>query len=325
MVLFGRASHGRWPSPSPRCTSANTVTCMARWLPSGCGMAPTPMKAPGLMSAMVALLTPNTAASPVRLTFTSPSFSDLIASTLPSKLSTVPLTRIAGGCCAQALPSTTANITAASAMCFNIGFSLHCRLYAATDVNDLRKIRVVRLFERGHDDDLSAGLKLAFVGRPCLGKHCCRRDNNFLLAALVFYHQGTPVGAGNRRFQIGICHGAARLRIPRPLTFAVAARSGEQNMDRKSFDAAIRPRHAGNADIRIVLDIGERCFRQRRQAHVVSDLDHDHLAVIRFHRQHRAVGFLDLTADAAWLLRKHGGGRKTDNDSRGAKRARHIQ
>ncbi len=40
---------------------------MAFWLPSACGVAPTPMKAPGLMSASVALTTPYTAALSVEL------------------------------------------------------------------------------------------------------------------------------------------------------------------------------------------------------------------------------------------------------------------
>src|ERR1017187_10331577 len=40
MVLFGRALHGRKPSLMPRSDSANTVSWMARWLPSACGMGP---------------------------------------------------------------------------------------------------------------------------------------------------------------------------------------------------------------------------------------------------------------------------------------------
>ena len=59
MVEPGRV-HGRWPSPVPRCTSAKIITRIAFWLPSACGIAPTPMKAPGLMSASVARTTPNT-------------------------------------------------------------------------------------------------------------------------------------------------------------------------------------------------------------------------------------------------------------------------
>ncbi len=67
MVEPGRVQ-GRWPSPVPRCTSAKIITRIAFWLPSACGIAPTPMKAPGFTSASVARTTPNTPALSVSVT-----------------------------------------------------------------------------------------------------------------------------------------------------------------------------------------------------------------------------------------------------------------
>ena len=87
-------------------------------------MAPTPMKAPGLMSSTAALLTPNNAALSVRLTFTSPSLAELIASTWPSKLSTVPDTRSDGGCWAYAPPAVSATAAAANMSPFSMLFFL---------------------------------------------------------------------------------------------------------------------------------------------------------------------------------------------------------
>src|SRR5260370_38973559 len=42
IVVLGR-SHGRKPSPTPRCGSPRIFTRIAFWLPSACGVAPTPI------------------------------------------------------------------------------------------------------------------------------------------------------------------------------------------------------------------------------------------------------------------------------------------
>ena len=43
MVVPGRRSQGRWPSPVPRIDSRKMWIAIAFWLPSGCGSAVTPM------------------------------------------------------------------------------------------------------------------------------------------------------------------------------------------------------------------------------------------------------------------------------------------
>ena len=113
MVLPG-CTQGRWPSPVPRWLSAKIITRIAFWLPSGCGMAPTPTNAPGLRSASVALATPNTATLSVRFTFSSPS---LVFTTIagPSMPEMVPMTRWVCACCASAGDAAKATASAAPA------------------------------------------------------------------------------------------------------------------------------------------------------------------------------------------------------------------
>src|SRR5204863_25776 len=51
IVLPGRRSHGRWPSPVPRIDSGNRCTSIARSVPSGWATAVVPMKAPSRRAA----------------------------------------------------------------------------------------------------------------------------------------------------------------------------------------------------------------------------------------------------------------------------------
>src|SRR5208282_5982698 len=57
MVLLGAPSQGRKPSPVPRIDSAKMCTSIAFCEPSGYGMAPLPMNAPSLISAIAAFTT----------------------------------------------------------------------------------------------------------------------------------------------------------------------------------------------------------------------------------------------------------------------------
>jgi hypothetical protein len=59
MVLFGRRSKGRDPSPVPRMSSGNTCTSIAFSPPSGPGTVVVPMKEPTLISASEILMTPH--------------------------------------------------------------------------------------------------------------------------------------------------------------------------------------------------------------------------------------------------------------------------
>ena len=110
MVVPGRFQ-GRWPSPVPRCTSAKIITRIAFWLPSACGIAPTPMKAPGLMSASVAWTTPNTAdlvgQRHALLVALAAGLTTMVG---PSTPTIVPTTRTVFCCaCADVTTSTTAS------------------------------------------------------------------------------------------------------------------------------------------------------------------------------------------------------------------------
>src|SRR5579862_5267602 len=110
MVEPGRV-HGLKPSPVPRCISEKIVTSTAFWLPSGCAMAPTPIKSPALTSAAAAALTPSTFALSASLTVRSEPSACLTVNVAPSAFSTVPRT-ICCCCCAAAIEATKQKATA---------------------------------------------------------------------------------------------------------------------------------------------------------------------------------------------------------------------
>ena len=84
-------------------------------MPSGSGIAVTPMYEPGLISDIAVLATPNTATLSVMRTFMSVPSRDLIISMAPSTLSMVPRIRTGGGCCAHATdPSTDMTVSDAT-------------------------------------------------------------------------------------------------------------------------------------------------------------------------------------------------------------------
>src|SRR5262245_44959750 len=114
------------------------------------------------MSASFASATPNTVASAVRPTFTSPSFSDLIVNTLPSKLSTMPVTRNVC-CCAPAPPAASNRSTKAEVTRTNI--ESHRRRHVAADIHRLRQYRSVWLLIPAEDNDLRPSLELVLVAR----------------------------------------------------------------------------------------------------------------------------------------------------------------
>ena len=87
----------------------NTVTSSALSVPSACGIAAEPMKLPGLMSPICALLTPITLASALSTTVTSCPSRALSVRLLPSTFSTVARMRVGGaGAWATAAPAISA-------------------------------------------------------------------------------------------------------------------------------------------------------------------------------------------------------------------------
>ena len=79
---------------------------------------------------------------------------------------------------------------------------------------------------------------------------------------------------------------------------------GQENVNRKGLDAAICLRHAGNADVAVVLDVSERSLDQCGHPRVVGNLDIEQSAVTRLQGKHTAIGLFNLAADASWLLRE---------------------
>src|SRR6516164_11139806 len=187
---------------------------MARWLPSAGGVAPTPMKAPGLISARLALTTPYTAALSVSFTFTSPASPALTVSVEPSTASIGPRRRTVCGCCANADDTASPATRAAPAsrrcvvlpMLFLRKKMAACRHHGtarlkqsgrgsphshrrrdavAADRDGGGFERAVVLLVGGSDEDLRAGLELVLVTGDVGHDHRLRRDDDLLFSLLV--------------------------------------------------------------------------------------------------------------------------------------------
>src|SRR5262249_20601681 len=192
---------------------------MARWLPSAWGVAPTPMKAPGLISARLALTTPYIAALSVSFTFTSPASPALTVSVEPSTASIGPgrrpshrldrsaqahplrLWRRCGrgrnrrdpGCARQQAPRCSTHVdppkmaacrhqrTARTRQNRARLMDLHGRRDAvAADRDGGGFERAVVLLVGGSDEDLRARLEFALVTGDVGHDHRLRRDHDLL-------------------------------------------------------------------------------------------------------------------------------------------------
>src|SRR5215472_4330703 len=321
---------------------------MARWLPSAWGVAPTPMKAPGLISAKLALTTPYTAALSVSLTFTSPTPPALTVSVEPSTASIGPRTRTVCGCCANAAEAASAAIKAAPASRRRVVLpmlvlrkmaacrhpstartkqswarptNLHGRRDAVAANRDGGGFeRAVVLLVGGGDEDLRAGLELALVTGDVGHDHRLRRDDDLLFSLLVLERDLVALHTFHHLRDGGVGHGAVGHQVPRPVTLAGTAHRLGEDMNLHRLLAAVRLGHAGNADKRVVLDVGERCLDDAAHRRVVGQL---HLVcrmpVARLDRQHGSVDGLDRAAHAnrRWLLGKaHGCGKQQGKTGR---------
>src|SRR5579864_4094093 len=119
MVLPGSRSQGlKRAGTTPFCESMKMCRPIAFWLPSGCGIAVTPMKSPCLMSASVALTMAVTRALSASLTCMVLPSRALTVSIEPSTFSMVPRMRTGGVCdicCACAKATEVANRTPTAA------------------------------------------------------------------------------------------------------------------------------------------------------------------------------------------------------------------
>src|SRR6185312_11177514 len=99
----------------------------------------------------------------------------------------------------------------------------------------------------------------------------------------------------------------------------------QKNMDRERLDAVVRLGHAGYADKRIVLDVGERRLLECRYARIVGKLYIEHRAVACLEDISRTIDLLDLSSDTSLLLRVDGCREKQSNCHRADCPARHIR
>src|SRR5262245_61295078 len=285
------------------------------------------MKAPGLISARLALTTPYTAALSVSLTFTSPASPALTVSVGPSTASIGPRSRTVCGCCANADEVASAATKAAPVSRRRVVLlmlflrkwlrAVLCRRYAqdkaaggsphshgrrdavAADRNRGRLERAVVLLVGGSDEDLRAGLEFALVTGDVGHDHRLWHDDDLLFSLLVLECDLVALHPFHHLRDGGVGHGAVGHQVPRPMTLASAAHRLGEDMDLHRLLAAVRLRHAGDADERVVLDVGERCFddaAHRRiigQPHLVC-----RLPVARLDRQHRPVDRFDRAAHA---------------------------
>src|SRR5215831_10316087 len=298
---------------------------MARWLPSAWGIAPTPMKAPGLISAKLALTTPYTAALSVSFTLTSPASPALTVSVEPSTASIGPRRRTVCGCCANADEAASAAIKAAPASRRRVVLPmLFLRKMAAcrhpstartkqswarlTNSHGRRDAvaadrdgggfqRAVVLLVGGSDEDLRAGLEFALVPGDVSHDHRLRHDHDLLFSLLVLERDLVALHPFHHLRDGGVGHGAVGRQVPRPMTLAGAAHRLREDVDLHRLLAAVGLRHAGDADKRVALDVGERRLDDAAHRGIVGQL---HLVcrlpVARLDRQNGSVDRLDRAA-----------------------------
>src|SRR5262252_2321341 len=325
---------------------------MARWLPSAWGVAPTPMKAPGLISAKLALTTPYTAALSVSFTLTSPTSPALTVSVEPSTASIGPRTRTVCGCCANADEAASAATKAAPASRRRVVLSMsssekwlravtrerhaqnkagrgsprsHGRRNAvAADRDGGGFERAVVLLVGGSDEDLRAGLELALVTGDVGHDHRLRHNDDLLFPLLVLERDLVALHPFHHLRDGGVGHGAVGHQVPRPVTLAGAAHRLGEDVDLHRLLAAVGLRHAGDADERIVLNVGERGLDDPAHRGIVGQ---PHLVcrlpVARLDGEHRSVDRLDRAAHAhrRWLLGKARGCDKQQGKTGRAERA----
>src|SRR3954469_2848751 len=94
ILLSGRRSQSRWPSPAPRMLSGKMCTSSATSAPSFWPTVVVPMYLPLPMSAMLALATPTTTTLSGTLTFIDSPLRALTVSRLPAICSSVPRMRV---------------------------------------------------------------------------------------------------------------------------------------------------------------------------------------------------------------------------------------
>src|SRR5580692_6800863 len=211
MVLLGAPSQGLKPSPVPRICSGKMCTSMAFCEPSGCGIAPLPMKAPSLMSAIDAFTTATTSILSARLSVTASPLSDFAVTVLPSTFSITPRRRTVCGACATAAVAASAATRASAARIaailmsgLQVGRSHRRRSAVATDIDGRRGQRSVLRFLRGNDDELRARLEIGWAAGFELHHRRVRRNDDLFLAVRIFDHDGLAVDAGNGRLDVGV-------------------------------------------------------------------------------------------------------------------------
>src|SRR6266446_29173 len=253
------------------------------------------MKAPGLISARLALTTPYTAALSVSFTFTSPASPALTVSVEPSTASIGPRRRTVCGCCANAGDTASTATKAAPASRRRVVLSMlflrkwlravtkgrhaqdkatggsppsHGRRDAiAADRDGGGFERAVVLLVGGGDEDLRAGLELALVTGDVGHDHRLRHDDDLLFSLLVLERDLVALHPFHHLRDGGVGHGAVGHQVPRPMTLAGAAHRLGEDMDLHCLLAAVGLRHAGDADERVVLDVGERRLDCAAHAH----------------------------------------------------------
>src|SRR5262245_55390433 len=201
------------------------------------------MKAPGLISAKLALPTPYTAALSVSFTFTSPASPALTVSVEPSTASIGPRRRTVCGCCANAdeAASTAAKVAPASRrrvvlpMVFLQKWlravtrerhaqdktargspHLHGRRDAVAPDGDGFE-RAVVLLVGGSDEDLRAGLEFALVTGDVSHDHRLRHDHDLLFSLLVLERDLVALHPFHHLRDGGVGHGAVGHQVPRPM------------------------------------------------------------------------------------------------------------
>src|SRR6185437_12936775 len=147
----------------------------------------------------------------------------------------------------------------------------------------------IRLLYRTHDRDMRARLELALVANHVRADDGVVRDDDLLLATLVFDGHRGPVNALHGLIDRAIGHSAVRPRVPRTVALAQPALRLGHHRYLDGALAAVSLRHGADAYIGARFDIGDRTLGNAYHREVSGNVDF-HLAELRgFHREYMPV------------------------------------
>ena len=155
------------------------------------------------------------------------------------------------------------------------------------------------------DEHMRASLQIGFTASDKVDDFGVTRDDNGLLAILVFDLQRVPFDFLHLLRDGSIGHGAIRHQVPRIVSFTGTAQRLFKNVNFNRLLSPIRLRHCGDADEGVALDVRHRALSDRDDRSAILERDVGFLAALGRNCQVVTVHFLKRTAHSAGrVLRK---------------------